>query len=196
MTMEGKRDAWRLFAAVPISEEARARAAAVLKELAASGADAKWVEPAHLHLTLAFLGATEPSRVAQVSAALKRAASGKAAFALHFDRLGAFPSVEAPTVFWLGAGDGSDALRALAEPLISELSAAGLMKADEAGRLFAVHLTLGRVRGTRGLRRLKGLLKDMKFAPFETPVERVVLYRSRLSEAGPSYEELAEVRLG
>lgn len=193
--MEGKRDTWRLFAAVPLSEGARARAAAVLKELATSRADAKWVEPGNLHVTLAFLGAVKPSRMAEVTAALSHAAGEKTPFTLRFDRLGAFPSIEDPQVFWLGAGEGSDAFRALAEPLIKDLSAAGLMKADEAGRLFAVHLTLGRVRGTRGLRRLKGLLKTLRVEPFETPVDRLVLYRSRLSAEGPSYEALSEAKL-
>lgn len=195
MAGHDKRETWRLFIAVPVSEEARARISAVSRELSASNADAKWSDPANFHLTLAFLGQTPPGRLAEISSAMERAAAKAKAFSLRFDRLGSFPADAPPKVVWLGAGEGAAALKALAEPLVQELSALGLVKADEAGRLFEVHLTLARVRGMRGLRRLRALVKSQRVEPFETPVARLILYRSHPEQDGPHYEELAEAKL-
>jgi len=171
----------RLFFAAPLEDDARARVAEIIRALAETEADYKWVEPENLHLTLAFLGETPESRLPGLKEALESAARGKPPFTLVFDRLGAFDSLEHPRVLWLGAGTGARELAALAAPLIP----------PEEERPFQAHLTLGRQRGAKNLSRLRQALKGLGAVNVATRVDRVELLRSRLSAAGPSYETLS-----
>lgn len=176
----------RLFFAAPLEPAARARVAGLVDALARTGADYKWVEPQNLHLTLAFLGETPEDRLPALKEALAAAARGRAAFSLVFDRIGAFDSLKRPRVLWLGASVGAEALAEIAQPLIPP---------DEAARPFKTHLTLGRQRSPRSLRRLQDEIAALKSIRIEGRIDRILLLRSALSSKGPTYEELACARL-
>ncbi len=172
----------RLFIAAPVSDEVRAAAARLISRLRASGADYKWVDPANLHLTLRFLGATSLDRLGELETLLRRAAR-RPAFEVVYEGVGAFPSWDDPKVVWVGVGQGAADLAALA---------AALGPAEE-GRPFSAHLTIGRMRGRRDVARLKAAAGG--FAPLRQVVDRIILFESRLTPQGSIYAARQEAML-
>ncbi len=179
----------RLFAALELPEEPRMAAAALIRELRRSGADVKWVAPENLHVTLKFLGETDPGRLGEITSVLAAACAAAPALDLALSGAGAFPGMSRPQVVWLGLAGQADALASLAQALDDGL--AGLGFAPETRR-FQAHLTLGRARRGRGpsapSRPLAQALAGL--AAWRGPGfsgRRVSLMESSLTPAGPIY---------
>jgi 2'-5' RNA ligase len=181
---------WRCFVAVPIGAELGGAVAAAVAELrAAPGADAwRWSDPEGWHVTLAFLGATDPASVTRLSQSLALLAGSEAGFTREGGGLGAFPSRGRARVLWYGIADPDSRLRRLA----SAVQAAMGLPPDAR---FRGHLTLGRARdrfGTDASELLDGV--DLPSARLD--VDRVVLYRSHLGREPARYEALSSAPLG
>ena len=183
----------RAFIAAALPDEVRGALRALQQKLALSGADVKWVEPDHLHVTLKFLGEIDEEQRRGVEALMARSAADQAPFTAALGGLGGFPSMAAPRVIWAGLGAGQDAFVQLAERLES---GSGRLRLPASERPFSAHLTLGRVRSPRGLGALVRALQTMDWTPPPPwAVERVTLYQSVLGAGGPRYTVLAEVPL-
>ncbi|MFI9643300.1 RNA 2',3'-cyclic phosphodiesterase [Micromonospora sp. NPDC051925] len=111
----------------------------------AAGLDVRLAEPAHLHVTLAFLGEVEVGRLAEVEAALGSAAETARAGWTHPPRLrlggGGCFGQDRSTVLWVDVHGEVTALRTLARLIRSELRRAGL---PYDGKPFRPHLTVAR----------------------------------------------------
>lgn len=163
-----------------------------MNDLASMGADIKWVKPANLHLTLRFLGETPANKVEAIARAMAAACQGKPQFELGFGPMGAFPSLAKPRVVWIGLEDGGQPLRALAGALANGLKSEGFALPEE-GRDFKAHLTMGRSRSPKGTHGLAGKAAEWTKEKMALPrvlVDRLVLFESRLSPAGPTYVPL------
>jgi RNA 2',3'-cyclic 3'-phosphodiesterase len=144
----------RLFVATPLDEAARGAVVALVDEVRgiADGAareprsEVRWVRMDGLHLTLRFLGATDPARVPEVIAMLDDVASSGAPFRVTIAGAGAFPSAARPRTLWLGIGDGQLEMARIAGRFDEALTAAGWPHDD---RPFRAHLTLARADGRR-----------------------------------------------
>jgi 2'-5' RNA ligase len=182
---------WRCFVAVPIGEELRTIVAAAVAELrAAPEADAwRWADPQGWHVTLAFMGATDPASVPRLSQALASLAASEAGFTRDGGGLGAFPSRARARVMWYGIADPDGRLRRLA----AEVQAAVGLPSDAR---FRGHLTLGRARDRVGTD-ASALLDGVEAAPSSRlNVDRLVLYRSHLGRGPARYEALSSAPLG
>ena len=80
----------RLFVAVHFSEDVRTRLALIQDRLRLAQADVSWVKPANLHLTLKFLGETEPKRLERIHSALAEAAANARPFSARVAGVGTF----------------------------------------------------------------------------------------------------------
>jgi 2'-5' RNA ligase len=181
----------RAFIALAIPEEARQRLVQLQSDLRASRADVKWVEPENLHVTLKFLGEISEEERQAVEHMLRRIATATAPFPLGLSGVGAFPSLGAPRVIWVGLGEGSEAAAHLAQMIEREGASIPIPKED---RPFSAHLTLGRVRSPRGRQELVGRLRQSRWQPPSAwQVNAVRLYQSVLGSGGPQYTVLAEV---
>jgi 2'-5' RNA ligase len=174
----------RLFAGVPIVDEARREIVSLLGRLRESGWPVRWVHEEGLHLTLKFYGEVAPERLEVIEEAVRIAGQGAGPLALQLDELGAFPSAARPRVLWLGI-DGPPALELLYDRLERGGEAIGF---PPEGTPFRPHVTLGRVReGHRfpphGLEDFGG---EYARAPFVG--NQLVLYESVLTTKGPRYE--------
>lgn len=174
----------RLFAGVPIVDEARREIVSLLDRLRDSGWPVRWVHGEGLHLTLKFYGEVAPERLDVIEETVRFAGQGTQPLALRLDELGAFPSVARPRVLWIGIA-GPPALELLQERL--ERGGEGIGFPPE-GAPFQPHVTLGRVReGHRfpahGLEEFGGTYAR---APFLG--NQLVLYESVLTTKGPRYE--------
>lgn len=175
----------RAFVAVELPADVRARIGAFQDQLAACGADVKWTEPPNLHVTVRFLGEIDAAQQSAIEALLRRVTAPRAPIEVLLSELGAFPSVRRPRVVWLGISRGREALAEVAAELERGLGACGIAPED---RPFAAHVTLGRVRSSRGLGRLVerlGLGGWVPPPPFAA--DHLTFFQSCLSSAGPTY---------
>lgn len=184
----------RAFIGIALPPEIRASLHGLQQDLAASGADVKWVEPANLHVTLKFLDEITPEQAEAVKMMLGRLAGKAAAFSLGLSCVGAFPSLAVPRVIWVGLEEGKELLARLAASIEEEARARSLRKEE---RPFSPHMTIGRVRSSRGHQALTQALREAIWTPPPAwTVGALTLYQSVLSPAGPRYTALTEVPLG
>ena len=184
----------RAFIGIALPPVVRSSLATLQRQLAASRADVKWVEPANLHVTLKFLDEISDDQRQAVIALLARVAEAVAPFPLGLEGLGAFPSVMSPRILWVGLAEGREAAAHLGE-MIEQAGRATSLRREE--RPFAAHLTIGRVRSARHLHELAHRLRSAAWQP--PPPWRVTsltLYQSRLGSEGPRYTLLADLPLG
>lgn len=94
----------------------------------------------------------------------------------------------------MGLVEEGEALTSLQKQIETQLEKIGFQPED---RSFHPHLTLGRVRSTRGKGDLVERIEKHKEEEFgDLQVERVVLFKSDLKPLGPIYTPLKEMKLG
>ena len=172
----------------------RTHLAAAAAEIRGNTIAVKWVEPANLHLTLAFLGSIAPDSIETVAGALLGAAAGEPAFMARIETLGAFPNPRRPRVIWAGMSAGAPELQRACGRVRDELRAADVYFDDKP---FSPHVTLGRLRdGVVAPSELLRRLETVRIAtePFE--VGAIHLMKSRLTPSGPIYDALRVAVLG
>jgi len=183
----------RSFIAVEIPEEVRQKLREVLRELRGSGAEVKWVRPEGIHVTLKFLGETDRETLEALSAVLRPLAAGFAPFEVKAQGLGCFPSLRNPRVVWVGLAEERGALSELQRGI--ETAAAGFGFPPEE-RPFKPHLTLGRVRSSKGKIPLIQVIErnaGLGLGSFRS--EQVILFRSDLRPGGAVYSKIEEFQL-
>jgi RNA 2',3'-cyclic 3'-phosphodiesterase len=183
----------RIFAAIDLSDDARAaiaaEQAAIVSSLGDGARGLKVVRPEHMHLTLAFAGGASDAVGAAIVESMHLDIV-QAPFELAFGGIGTFPSKGAPRILWLGVIAGADAAVTLHASVASRFEAAG---AAVDHRPLRPHLTLARWRHASGSFRLKTTDRPHRVAAVE--VAGVTLYQSRLSSSGPTYVRLARSSL-
>ena len=176
---------WRCFVAVPIGDPLRLALAEVVEGWKDEGL--RWTDPANWHVTLAFLGPTDPGRVASVEAVMEKVASAHGPVHLRTGGLGAFPSPGRARVLWYGVEDPIAELAALARDLHLELGV-------EVAGPYRPHLTLARAR--RQPVNLAPFLADASAPDGELVVDRLNLMRSHLGGGPARYEVVGSASLG
>jgi 2'-5' RNA ligase len=94
----------------------------------------------------------------------------------------------------MGLVDGREVLVSFQKQIETQLEKIGFQPED---RPFHPHLTLGRMKSSRGKEELVGRMerhKEEEFGDFQ--VERVILFKSDLKPSGPIYTLLKEIKLG
>jgi RNA 2',3'-cyclic 3'-phosphodiesterase len=129
----------RLFIAIELTNEIRKAVEELLGELRNAAPQAKWVRAENLHVTLKFIGGTEPDKLVAIQNALGSLRSPEPV-ALDFQGLGFFPNEKRPRVFWMGMKASSN-LSTLAEAIDHAMHKLGFPLET---RPFAPHLTLAR----------------------------------------------------
>ena len=152
----------------------------------------------HLHITLVFIGERPEEEVEDIGRAGLGAAEGLPAPVVRPLRLVAVPHHRRPRLFALDIDDPEGRAAGVQRAVSGALEAAGLHRPE--ARPFWPHVTLARVRGggrREGAppRRAPGPERPLPLDPealaAELRLDRVTLYRSRLSPAGARYEPLA-----
>ncbi len=180
----------RLFVAVAVPSALNAAIEdRVVDRLRPALAGARWTRPDARHVTLQFLGEVNEGRVDATTTALRNTAATHAPFDATFDRVGGFPNMGRPRVLWLGLGNGTDELAALAADVRRSLEAAGFEAED---RPFRPHLTLARFPKPSAI----GDLSEVDVPREAFVVEEVVLFRSQLHNKGARYSVISASTLG
>lgn len=184
----------RTFIAIEVSDEIKDALARLESHLKYSGADVKWVNPKIIHLTLKFLGEITDSRCEAVKAALDTIAKCVKPFEVTIKDIGTFPNNARPRVIWVGLDKGAFEAVELAKRIEEALSRIDFPAED---RPFSPHLTIGRVRSSLNLDKLKDKISSAssgvqpeKAASHKTA--SVILFQSTLTPQGSIYAKLHE----
>lgn len=146
-------------------------------------AGARWQQANQLHLTLAFLGEIEASRVPYVQSLAREAHHSP--FELRVQGLGCFGRTEKPKILWAGVTPETE-LRALQQRLASELTDNGF---ELQNRSFKPHITLSRFRANAGsVAPLLGRHPDTPFGSLA--IHEFVLFESNPGPQGSVYTVL------
>jgi 2'-5' RNA ligase len=184
----------RAFLAIELPDALRSGLAQVQEELKRSRADVRWVPVGNIHLTLKFFGNVPDDEIEALAQAARQAAAETAPLQLQATSAGAFPSLIAPRVVWLGLGGDVLPLTQLFYRLEKAFAALGHLPE---GRAFNPHLTLGRVKSPANRDKLARLLEKLPpvdWPPFE--VKELTLFQSVLSPQGSKYTPLKVIPLG
>jgi 2'-5' RNA ligase len=122
-----------------IPENIRTGFASLLKEFRSFAPQVKWVRAENLHVTLKFLGETEPAKLGPLQNVLSAIRSAEPV-SLEFRGLGFFPNDKRPRVFWAGM-EASANLKSLAAEADQATHRLGFPLEE---RPFTPHLTLAR----------------------------------------------------
>ncbi len=181
----------RLFIGIPLPAPTQTEVAAILRRLRAREWPVRWVRDKGLHLTIKFFGETTTDRVDAIVEMLNFATEGLHPLTMTLSAGGVFPSVRQPRIIYLGI-DPEPSLELLQDRV--ERGGEQLGYPPE-GRPFRPHLTLGRVR--EGHRLPEGWQADVEGIPAGEAflADRVVLFESELTPAGPTYAIRHEVVL-
>lgn len=160
-------------------------------KLESLGRAVKVVPSDRLHVTLKFLGETDPKSVPEIERANRLVVEKQSAFELAVCGLGAFPNRRRPSVIWAGL-EPANVLVAIAEELNAKLELIGFPPEQ---RTFQPHLTLARIR-SKPPSELFELLDQFDAEEFShTTIESVELYQSELQPSGPQYTVLTSAPL-
>jgi 2'-5' RNA ligase len=153
--------------------------------------DYRWVDPALLHLTLAFLGEQPEERLAALEDVARHAALASQPGALQLGEAGHFGTRRAPRVLWVDLAGDLDGLSLLHTNLTRSLKAHAFPTED---RPFQAHITLARRRETAHGGPPVGWPPEVEHAAFKMNI--LSLVQSRLSPRGPTYTPLLHAPLG
>jgi 2'-5' RNA ligase len=198
-TLPGVTTVTRTFIAIELDTATREDLRREISRLTQAMPDVRFVDPASLHLTLAFLGELDDTQVAEAMAATAATSLELSPFTLQIGALGTFGPVSAPRVIWAGVTGDVPALHAAQMLLTATLEAHGFAP-DR--RPFAPHLTLARVQRRleeEALARLTTLVAETARSrrrgrgPGMT-VEALAVMRSDLLRSGARYRRLQAYR--
>ena len=178
----------RLFVAIFLPENVLSDASQLSRRVASPRL--RWVAPASLHITLKFIGETEPSRMSTFETVLGQAAAATPRFQLAVSGGGVFPDERRPRIFWAGLSGDVDRLMDLAGRTAAGFSVLGIPEED---RAFAPHLTMARCRADArclpdDAAGFLAATSSLASSPFT--VETLHLVQSHLGASGSRYETL------
>jgi 2'-5' RNA ligase len=195
-------DQWRLFLAVQLPDDIRELIRAIDQELSGASLPLRLVEPQLAHITLHFLGETDPERAELLKLALPGALNAIRPFHLSTTTLGAFPDQRKPRVLWLGLDGDTGELIKVHSALAITLKTYNF---ETETRAFHPHITLGRTREqapaslAADLSKVAsggGMRKILDSGPHGFDVTEVELVRSHLGKSGSRYETIQAFRFG
>ena len=151
----------RLFIAVNFNDETGARLLSLRDELSGQSRRGNFTAPENLHLTLVFIGETNPKEVDAIKATMD--AITFAPFTAKIDRLGTFSR---GTLWWAGLRE-DNGLMGLQREVERKLALCGYQTDD---RRYHPHITLGREVATDA--------KPWPIEPFGETVGKIDLMKS------------------
>ncbi len=187
----------RTFIALELDEALQRHLEGVIRQVARQLPTLRWVDPAGIHLTLAFLGELSDEQVTEAMNATEVAARTVPPFEYHLTSPGIFGSPRQPRVVWVGIEEPSGKLRQLHRALNAELERHSFVVDT---RPFSPHLTLSRVKAPLKpeeqavLQQFLNKKRNSGAAP-EYHVKQISVMKSELSREGARYTSLRDYAL-
>ncbi len=189
----------RTFIALEMNAAVQGQLVETIRQLALHLPSVRWVDPAGIHLTLAFLGELNDRQLAEAIQASITTAQHVQPFSYALTRLAIFGPPHQPRVLWMGIKEATMVLSRLHRALNHELTQRGFEIDD---RPFSPHLTLARIKTPLSPKELK-YLQEMLASDQQSlvssqayPVTSIEVMKSELSSAGARYSSLRTCMFG
>lgn len=144
----------------------------------------RWLPPTKLHLTLVFVGSTDPARVDAISTAVERVAQSHQTFDVATGDAGGRVDGQRGGVAWLRIADGGHEVVQLSLDIDEAIGG----YAFDATSPPRPHLTLARGATESAVNDMRTFAHGIRLS---WTVDRIVLFRSHTDPRGSRYEELA-----
>ncbi len=182
----------RLFVSVDL--DGLADEVAAVQDLLADASGLNFTDPEQAHVTMKFLGDTDPDRVDDLATELEGAVedAGVDPFEARFAGLGVFPGLDYISVVWLGVEEGSEELTRLHEAVEDRTTAMGF---DPEDHDFTPHATLARMEHAGGKVLVQEVVEERHPEAGTLQVEEIRLTESVLRSEGPEYSTLERISL-
>jgi RNA 2',3'-cyclic 3'-phosphodiesterase len=175
----------RLFVGLALPLDIRHR----LQALCSGIAEARWVKPENMHITLRFVGDVNGEDVDDLNDALAKISCPS--FNLSLGSVDCFGSSKGVRSVWAGV-EKSQELEQLQARVESTISRLGYGPEE---RKFTPHITLARFKKTRADKIAPFFESNIGFVSGPFPIEKFTLFRSHLGHEGAHYETLGEYPL-
>jgi 2'-5' RNA ligase len=191
----------RVFAALPLPEQAVAKLAGAAAQLKERYPDVKVVKPEGLHVTMVFFGELNQDQLMGVMRVMDSPELQVASIRAMMGGVGQFPPKGQPRVIYCPINKGGPEighLHGVYHRLVSRIEGLSL----EGGREFTPHITLARVRsrerdGRRGEGRIAlADVEELFRFEYSLILDKLVLYQSILRPQGAEYKVMKTVSLG
>jgi len=159
------------------------------------GADGlRFTDPSQAHVTLKFLGDTDPDHLDELVAELERAVaeSGVDPFTADVGGLGVFPGLDYISVVWVGVRQGREELTSLHEAIESRTTALGF---DPEDHDFTPHATVARMDHAGGKELVQEVVSERDPHVGTVEFDEVRLTKSELTPDGPAYSTVESFEL-
>jgi len=183
----------RLFIGVPIESPKSVQQVEVWKKnLHLNRNVLNWTIPQNWHITLFFLGSTEESEVPVLRQLIEESFSKIQAYQTELRGVGVFPNTNNPKVLWLGLDDLQPIMPAYSK--LGEMLQQNGFSFDQ--KPLKPHLTIARVKKADHPSAFQSLLSKYQETVFDqVNMNKVVLFESITTSAGPVYKPLFEKQL-
>jgi len=162
------------------------------REIKNSGANLKLVEPENIHLTLKFLGDTDELLIDKIEEIMRESVKDIEPFSIKLKSAGVFPNERYIKVLWIGIQNG-EIIGKIANKIDDKISDLGFKKEK---RKFSVHLTIARVKSAKNKDKLMQIIEKYRDVEFTNIiVDSIKLKKSELTQKGPIYTTLKEIKL-
>ncbi len=182
----------RTFIAFDTPDKIRREMSMVQSQLKQSNADVKWESENKFHATIKFLGDVDESSLPSLLSSIESAVRKHSLFEISYQSVGAFPDIGHPKVVWIGCENPDGILKNIKNELDIKLQLLGF---EIEKRGFHPHITLGRIKGDRGIKNLTSLLEKITFQPHSAKVSEVVVMKSVLRPEGSEYSVIQSIAL-
>jgi RNA 2',3'-cyclic 3'-phosphodiesterase len=183
----------RIFAAIGVDPEIKAKVLEVQEQLKTAHADVRWVAMENFHLTLHFCGEVNEKQAQDVVQTCRGIAFEFQPFVLEIKYLGTFPPFGDPRLIWTGVEKGREEAITLIEATKRHLT---LVAGNTEKKDITPHLTIGRIKTDKNIAVLTTQLHHMSNLSLgEQVVDKILVLESRLGPTGPVYRTLEEITI-
>ncbi len=154
----------------------------------------RWAARTSWHVTLRFLGDTEPASLEPVAGVLAGVASRHPPFEVSFGALDAFPNLYRPRVLFYDIVSGTDPMKSLADDINRSLADRVGIRAET--RPFRAHTTVARIKTRIGRPAVDALRSAATLEGVGQTITSFDLMESELRPKGSLYTRLKEFALG
>ncbi len=184
----------RTFLAIPLDDEIIKQLVEVQRTLSMTGARVRWVAGENIHLTIKFLGDVRDGQIEEVCEVARRSAGQVEPFEFSVSGVMCVPPAGAARMVWVGVSDMTGRAKKLHDLLDQAYAQMGFRKEN---RSFRAHLTLGRVKSSRNVDRLRKAIEKFAQKDFGLQsADQLIVFSSQLKPDGPVYCPMATIKLG
>lgn len=183
----------RLFIALEIPEDVKDKLNSTVYKIANSipgkRINFRWEGKDKYHLTLKFIGDTEEAFLPAIKDELKYLNETKG-FVGEISKFGVFPNPKLPRILWAGL-EITPEINELVAEINDKLCQTGIMREE---KKFKPHITLLRIKENHDISFMNYFF-SYSFEKKAFPLNKIVLYESKLQPGGSLYKSLENYQL-